>query len=202
MASEIPQGEMTPRRLPRPVIAVGVSCCLLLTLAAVAFAQYARPLVYVKPGTLAVVVSPYSSRGYRDETLQPGVRFLLPGERIVLYPTSPASITISLGGSDQPIQARDGRSVSFDATVVYSIDPNSLLALYVAWQARYESDLVEPLARGVARDVVAQYWPEQVVMPHPLQVEEAIATELRLRLSEQHLVLEAFTISNARHGAP
>ena len=193
---------MTSERSVRPVIAVGISCCLLLTLAAIAFALLTKPLVYVKPDTVGVVISPYAPHGYRDAILQPGLRFVLPGEGVVLYSTSPATLTISLGGSERPIPARDGRPVLFDATVVYSIDPANVLLLHISWQSRYERDLVEPLARGVARNVVAQYWPEQVVMGPPDEVEKAIAAELRPRLLEENLILESFTISNARYEVP
>jgi len=195
LTSTVPKAESRQMR-PRNVALVS-SCLVLLLLAGLAFWRLAPPLAYVRQGTVGVVLSRYSQYGFRQAVLPPGLRLLIPGERVILYPTVPMSVTTSLGAP-----ARDGRNVGFDMNIEYSIDPGQVLLVHIQWQTRYATDLVEPLARGTAREAVAGLWPGQVVMgPHD-QVERTIVAQLGPLLLDQGIILNTLTISNPRFEEP
>ena len=184
------------------LVAILIAAGLLLALVMAVVTNYVGPLVYVPTDHLGVVISPLSAKGYRDQPLLPGVNAILPWEQIVLYPTSPKSVSISTEDSKVPSLARDGRSVIIEATVRYRIDPDSVLALHTVWQSRYETELVMPLARGVSRQVISLHWPEEILFTQTPQIAQEISTELERRLRENYVLLDGFTITNARYGQP
>jgi hypothetical protein len=53
--------------------------------------------------------------------------------------------------------------VFIEASVIYSIDPNSIINLHITWQDRYTDQLVRPTARGIIRDVASQFGVEEIV---------------------------------------
>jgi len=203
--SENPQSPLHVKRRNNRrwlLAAILITICLLLALILAVATNYVGPLVYVPPGHLAVVTSPFAAEGYRAQPLLPGVNALLPGEHMVLYPTSPASVSVSTEDPNHPSLARDGRSVIIEATIRYHVDPDAVLALFATWQLRYEAELVMPLARGISRQVISRHWPEEIVFTQTPQVAQEIASELDRRLRENYLLLDSFTITNARIGEP
>ncbi len=183
-------------------VAIFIAACLVLALVVAVVTNYVGPLVYVPTDHLAVVMSPLAARGSRDQPLLPGVNAILPWEQIVLYPTSPRSVLVSTEDSKVPSLARDGRAVIIEATVRYRIDPDAVVALHTVWQSRYETELVMPLARGVSRQVISLHWPEEILFTQTPQIAQEISTELERKLRENFILLDSFTISNARYGHP
>src|SRR5262245_5546925 len=117
-------------------------------------------IVFIEPNERGVVISPYDPKGYRDATLTPGLRWIIPGERVQIYTIQQQTYTMSTVGAegqvsgDDSIEARtkDGQQVLIDASVIYSIDPDQVVQLNIRWQNRYEDQVIRPLSRAAIRD--------------------------------------------------
>ena len=62
---------------------------------AVALTVVAAGIVFIEPDERGVVISPYDQRGYRDTALTPGLRWIIPGERVQTYSIARQSYTMS-----------------------------------------------------------------------------------------------------------
>lgn len=162
-------------------------------------------LVFIEPQERGVVISAVQPKGYREEILQPGLSWVLPfAERVVIYPISKQTYTMSISGDegfvqgDDSVSARtsDGQEISVDASVIYAIDPNRVIDVHIAWQDRYTEDLVRAQARGIIRDAVSQYGVEQVVSSQRFALVENIRTNLESKLADNGLILVDFVLRN------
>jgi len=160
-------------------------------------------LVFIQPDQRGVVMSALAAKGYRTETLQPGLRWVIPfAENVRLYSISRQTYTMSAAategnvGGDDSIRARtkDGQEVFIDASVIYGIDPDKVIQLHIAWQDRYQDEVVRPLARGIIRDMASQYGVEEIVSTQRVELEDKITTELAAKLGENDLVLVDFIL--------
>ena len=120
-----------------------------------------KGLVFVEPQERGVVISAFAPKGYREQPLQPGLRWIMPYvESVIYYPISKQTYTMSGVSSegqvsgDDSVSARtsDGQEVKIDASVIFAIDPAKVIDVHIAWQDRYGSDRVRPLSRGEIRD--------------------------------------------------
>jgi regulator of protease activity HflC (stomatin/prohibitin superfamily) len=160
-------------------------------------------LVFIQPDERGVVMSAVAAKGYRDQTLQPGLRWVIPfAENVRLYSISRQTYTMSAAategnvGGDDSIRARtkDGQEVFIDASVIYGIDPEKVIPLHIAWQDRYQDEVVRPLARGIIRDMASQYGVEEIVSSKRVELEDKITTELETKLGENDLALVDFIL--------
>ncbi|NPA06522.1 MAG: hypothetical protein GXO54_03870 [Chloroflexi bacterium] len=162
-------------------------------------------LVFVPPEMRGVVISAVAPKGYREQPLEPGLRWIIPyAEYVKLYPISKQTYTMSSTPAegdvygDDSIEARtkDGQLIFMDASVIYSIDPERVVEVHITWQDRYAQDLVRPLARGIIRDAVSQFRVDEVVSTHRFQLRDMIFTEMKKRLAENGLILHDFVLRN------
>jgi regulator of protease activity HflC (stomatin/prohibitin superfamily) len=162
-------------------------------------------LVFVQPQQRGVVISAVAPQGFREQALEPGLRWIIPYlETTVFYPISRQSYTMSMSNlegqqaGDDSIAARtaDGQEVFIDASVFYEIDPNQVVQLHIAWQDRYTNDLVRPLTRGVIRDSVSQYGVEEVYSLKRAEMTGQIREQLSIKLQENGLTLVDFVLRN------
>jgi regulator of protease activity HflC (stomatin/prohibitin superfamily) len=162
-------------------------------------------IVFVEPTERGVVVSPYSFRapdGYLKAPLSPGLHWIVPGERTVMYTISRQTYTMSTAvgegqvTGDDSIEARtkDGQVVFIDASVIYSIDPSKVIQMHIDWQERYQDNVVRPLARGIIRDMASQYGVEEIVSTQRTQLEQDITDQLSIKLLENNLTLVDFIL--------
>lgn len=162
-------------------------------------------LVFVEPNERGVVISPYAFRapnGYLDQAITPGLRWIVPGERVQLYPISRQTYTMSAVasegqvGGDDSIRARtkDGQEVFIDASVIFQVDSTKVIDLHINWQNRYQNELVRPATRGVIRDAVSQYGVEEVVSSKRVEMEKLITDSLAEKLSANDLLLVEFVL--------
>ncbi len=181
------------------VVGVALLAAVLTTVAA--------GTVFIEPNQRGVVISALSSQGYRDEILQPGLRWVIPfAERVQTYTISRQTYTMSSvetegqTAGDDSIQARtkDGQIVFIDASVVYSVDPEKVVNLHIIWQSRFEDGVVRPQSRGVIRDAVSQYGVEEIVSTKRVELETLITDELTKGLGSNSLLLEDFVLRNIR----
>jgi regulator of protease activity HflC (stomatin/prohibitin superfamily) len=162
-------------------------------------------MVFINPQERGVVISALAPKGYREQALQPGLRWVIPfAETVVTYPISRQTYTMSAAategqkGGDDSIDARtaDGQQVKIDASVIYYIDQNKVVTVHINWQNRYSEDLVRPLIRGVIRDAVSQFGVAEVYGAKRSDLQTMITDQLDKRLADNGLVLQEFILRN------
>lgn len=162
-------------------------------------------LVFVERQERAVVISFISGGGLRPEPLEPGLNFIIPfAESIVRYPISEQNYTMSGTAQegavvgDDAIAARtsDGQLVNIDASVIFRIDPDSIINLHIKWQQRYINGIVRPQARGIIRDVASQFRVEEVYSLRRDEMASIIADKLREAFEPEGLQLSSFILRN------
>lgn len=183
-----------------------ISTAILVTaILAVILTTVSAGLVFVQPEERGVVISALAPNGYREQPLQPGLRWIIPYfERVVRYPISRQSYTMSIAPlegqlqGDDSVTARtlDGQEIFLDASIIYAIDPAQVVNVHIVWQDRYTNELVRPLSRGVIRDAVSQYGVQEVYSTKRIEMTEAITEQLRKKLAENGLLLTNFVLRN------
>ncbi len=161
-------------------------------------------LVFVQPEERGVVITA-AAPGYREATLQPGLRWIIPFvENVVIYPIARQTYTMSIAPSEGQIQGddsvsartSDGQVVLIDASVIFAVDPNEVINVHIQWKDRYERDLVRPQARGIIRDEAAQFRIDQIVSEKRAELTSGIREKLTAKLEENGLVLIDFVMRN------
>jgi regulator of protease activity HflC (stomatin/prohibitin superfamily) len=178
---------------------------LVTAVIAIVLTTVSAGLVFVQPEQRGVVISAVAPQGYREEALQPGLRWILPYlENVVFYPISQQTYTMSIADfegqreGDDSVSARtaDGQEVLVDASVIYAVDPSQVIQVHIDWQTRYTDDLVRPLARGIIRSAVSQYGIEEVYSTQRDALTDQISETLREKLLENGLQLSNFVLRN------
>lgn len=169
------------------------------------FSLVGMGMVFIEPQERGVVISAVSPLGYRPQALQPGLTWILPGlENVKLYPISKQTYTMSIAPSegqitgDDSITARtaDGQQIYVDASVIFSINPENVIEVHIAWQDRYSDGLVRPLARSVIRDAVSQFGVEEVYSSKRVEMTDLISANMARKLAENGLVMDQFLLRN------
>ena len=160
-------------------------------------------LVFVQADQRGVVISAVAPKGYREQPLQPGLRWVIPfAENVRFYSISRQTYTMSVAANEGDMQGddsirartRDGQEVNIDASVIYSIDPNKIIQMHIEWQDRYQDAVVRPLARGIIRDMASQYGIEEIVSSKRAEMVQKINDELSTKLGENNLMLIDFIL--------
>ena len=119
-----------------------------------------------------MVISALASKGYREEAMTPGLRWIVPFvERVVRYPISRETYTMSIVPAEGQVQGDDsitartanGQEIFIDSSVIFQVDPEQVVKVHILWQDRYAMELIRPQIRGIIRDAVSQYGVEEVV---------------------------------------
>lgn len=162
-------------------------------------------MVFIEPQERGVVISAVSPLGYREQALQPGLQWIIPGlENVKRYPISKQTYTMSIAPSegiiigDDSITARtsDGQEIYVDASVIYSIDPTSVITVHIEWQDRYSDGLVRPVARAVIRDAVSQFGVEEVYSSKRNELSLMISQNMAEKLKPNGLIMDQFLLRN------
>lgn len=173
-----------------------------LVIIAVFVSILAAGLIFIEPTDRGVVISALDD-GVRSEPLQPGLHFVVPYlENVIRYPVMRQTYTMSFdptvgeiqGDDSVEVNTADGETVNFDASVIFSIDPDRVVEVHIKWQRAYLEHLVRPQARGVIRDAVPQFDFEEICNSHRFALAEMIAKELRDRFDEGGLILNDFVL--------
>ena len=92
-------------------------------------------LVFIQPDERGVVISAVQEKGYRENELQPGLRWVIPFvENVRVYKISRQTYTMSIAAAEGDIfgddsilaRTKDGQEVIIDASVIYSVDPTKV----------------------------------------------------------------------------
>lgn len=181
------------------VVALVVAALLLTTVGA--------GLVFLQADEYGVVISAFQPNGYRTQALGPGLHWIIPFvESVQKYSIARQTYTMSSTSSegavqgDDSIQARtkDGQQIFIDASVIYAVDPTQLIPLHIAWQNRYEENVVRPVARAAIRDAVSQFGVEELVSTKRTELENAITDTIKKSLGNNHIILTDFLLRNIR----
>jgi regulator of protease activity HflC (stomatin/prohibitin superfamily) len=176
-----------------------------LIIVAILMTALSSGLVFIQPEERGIVISAVAPKGYREQALEPGLRFIIPfAENVVIYPISRQNYTMSIAPNegdtqgDDSITARtsDGQQILVDASVIYQIDPNKIIQVHIEWQRRYVNDLVRPQARGIIRDVVSQYRVDEVVSTKRDEMALTMNEKMAGKLAENGFVLVDFVLRN------
>lgn len=176
-----------------------------LAAAAVVLTSISAGLVFIEPHERGVVISAVAPKGYREEPLEPGLRWIIPYmERVQTYVISQQTYTMSSVALEESVQGddaisartSDGQEVFVDASVIYSVNPEDVVQVHIDWQDRYPSALVRPLVRGVIRDAISQYGVEEVYSSQRQALISEIETQLSEKMSEHGLKLSEFLLRN------
>ena len=179
---------------------------LLVTgLIAVALTGAALGVVFIEPDQRGVVISAVVPGGIRPEALSPGLHWIIPfAEKVVNYPISKQTYTMSIASKEGDIQGDDsitartldGQEIYVDTSVIFMINPQKVVQVHVAWQGRYDKDLVRPLARGVIRDIVSQYRVDEVVSTKRFEMSQRMSDQLGKRLEDNGISMSDFILRN------
>jgi regulator of protease activity HflC (stomatin/prohibitin superfamily) len=162
-------------------------------------------LVFVQPEERGVVISALAPNGYREEALQPGLRWVVPFfENVVVYPISRQTYTMSIAPlegavqGDDSVTARtaDGQELFIDASVIFALDPEKVIDVHIDWKNRYTDELVRPQARGIIRDATSQFGVEQIVTSQRDAFQSSMETAMAEKLAENGLILVDFVLRN------
>lgn len=188
----------------RPVRRGGMIVLIFFAVALV-LSTISAGLVFVNPQERAVVISAVSPTGYRENSLEPGLHWVIPfAENVITYPISKQTYTMSIAPSegqlegDDSVEARtsDGQKVLVDASIIFRIDPTKVVGVHISWQDRYSDDLVRPLTRGVIRDAVSQFRVEESYSTKRDELVKRIRETLAPKLEQNGLILEDFLLRN------
>jgi regulator of protease activity HflC (stomatin/prohibitin superfamily) len=162
-------------------------------------------LVFVEPQERGVVISAFAPKGYREEPLQPGLRWILPyAESVEYYSISKQTYTMSIAAAEGQIQGddsiaartSDGQEIFVDASVIFGINPDAVIDLHITWQDRYVADLVRPLSRGVIRDAVSQFRVDEVYSTKRAEMTLLMETAMASALDDNGLTMADFVLRN------
>ena len=176
-----------------------------LLAAALVVSTLSAGLVFIEPQERGVVISALQPKGYRESALQPGLRWIMPFlERVVYYPISRQTYTMSFAltegqiQGDDSIAARtaDGQEIFVDASVIYQVDPDSVVDVHILWQDRYSNDLVRAQSRGIIRDGVSRFSVEDVISDQRFELVNFINQNLSIKMEENGLLLVDFVLRN------
>jgi len=181
------------------------SIIIIAVVVAIVLSSVSAGLVFINPEERGVVISAVAPKGYREQALQPGLRWIIPfAETVVKYPISRQTYTMSIAPEegnikgDDSIEARtaDGQKVLVDASVIFAIDPTKVTQVHITWQDRYANDLVRAVSRGVIRDSVSQYGIEEVYSSKRLELVQGITEAMSKQMEDNGLVLVNFVLRN------
>lgn len=183
----------------------GATIVVVAAVLSILFTTVGAGLVFINPDERGVVISAVAPKGYREEALQPGLRWIIPfAENVVRYPIGRQTYTMSIAVSENPekgddsITARtaDGQEIYVDASVIYSINPLNVIDVHIFWKNTYTDGLIRPLSRGIIRDVVSQYGVEEVYSSKRFEMTEQLRTTMAAKLEENGLLLFDFVLRN------
>ena len=188
----------------RPIKKSGIFIVALF-IVSILFSMISVGMVFIEPQERGVVISAVSPLGYREQALQPGLQWIIPGlENVKRYLISKQTYTMSIASNegdvsgDDSITARtsDGQQIYVDASIIYSINPSNIITVHIEWQDRYSDGLVRPVARSVIRDAVSQFGVEEVYSSKRDELTTMISQNMAEKLSQSGLIMDQFLLRN------
>ncbi|MFO7944003.1 MAG: prohibitin family protein [Anaerolineales bacterium] len=128
----------------------------------------------------------------------------LNAESVKTYSISKNTYTMSIAQhegliqGDDSIAARtaDGQEVYIDTSIIFTLDPERMLDVHIAWKDRYVDGLVRPTVRGVIRDAASQFRVNEVYSTKRDQLLEMMRKDFREAMYRNGLLLSDFVLRN------
>lgn len=194
---------VSQRSQGRPV-KFSVLVIAVLLVGGVALNTLSNGLVSIPPQERGIVLNLFT--GYRGPALEPGVHFITPYvETVKRYNIGQQTYTMAKATTegqvvgDDSVTARtaDGQEVFIDASVVYEVNPDRLIDVYVRYsQDQWQDILVRPQARSIIYNKVAQYRVEEVYSTKRDALQKAIEDEMRAALEANGFKLNSLLLRN------
>ena len=170
-----------------------------ICLITILFIVFRQSLVDIKQDERGVVISPYESSGFNREVLMPGRHLIKPGERAMIYNVGSQAYEVAENSitGDDPILAKtkDGKVIHLDVSVIYRINPETLIDLHITSQNRYQDNIVRPVVRAATRDAISKFNLSELPARRS-EIEAAISKQLETIFADNYLILERFVIQN------
>jgi regulator of protease activity HflC (stomatin/prohibitin superfamily) len=182
-----------------------VTGIFIAVLAAILLNTLSAGLVFIQPQERGVVISAIAPKGYREDVLQPGLRWVIPyAENVKTYSISKVTYTMSIAHQEGEIQGddsiaartADGQEVYIDSSIIFSLNPARVLDVHITWQDRYVDGLVRPTVRGVIRDAVSQFRVNEVYSTRRDELKMQIEDDLIDAMERNGLILSDFVLRN------
>jgi regulator of protease activity HflC (stomatin/prohibitin superfamily) len=184
----------------------GVMLAVVGILAGVIFSAVGQGILIVQPTEVAVVVN--TLNGQLDTVpRRGGTHVILPVvQQSFSYPLQQQTVSMDArqgAGDEGEVVARssDGQEVRLDVSVIYSVDPANVNILHLNWQNRYPNQFVIPQARGIVRDAVSGFEAADIYAGGREALSDTAAERLRVRLSQDGLMLSDLIIRNITFSA-
>lgn len=194
------------RQGPGPALATLRSRAWLGTLAVLCVLTLLRAaVVFIYPQYVGVVISVFSPNGVRPEPLQSGLHLIVPLlERVELYPRYWQTYTMSdkvyegqVSAADAVIaRTKDGQEIRVDITIIFRLDPTSVVDVHIHWQHRYMAQWIRPATRAFVRQAISQYTVDEVNSEHRVEVTQAIQKSAMERAAENGVIVKALMFRN------
>lgn len=166
-------------------------------------------LVSIPPNERGLVLNLFT--GVRLPTLTPGVHFIMPViENVRRYSIGQETYTMSKETSEGEVQGddsvtartSDGQEVFVDASVTYRINPETPIELLTRFPNNdWKGLLIRPQARSIIYNRVSIYKVEEVYSTKRAELQKTIEDEMRTKLAENGIILEAFLLRNVTFNA-
>jgi prohibitin 1 len=170
-----PDGSMNPAKFK--VLAVGLGIFLLLLI------FWKRVTVTIDSGYKGVL---YELLGDGVDTskiaFDQGFHFIAPWNKMIIYETRQQEITESM-----EILSRNLLKINLDVTVLYQPVDQDLAKLEVERGSDYHTKVVIPFIRSVVRQVMGQYYPEEINSTKREEIEVAIFDKVSTELAENYV---------------
>ncbi len=176
---------------------------LLPLFGAICLSLISMALVFVQPQEVAVIVSVISPSGVRSQPFRAGLHWIIPIlEHEERYPISWQTYTMShtptegANLNDDSISARtsDGQEVRIDCSIIFRVDLQQAVRVYIDWQDRYTNDLIRPVTRSVVRTQVSQFTVKEVNSSARKDLEATLDQLLAQEFRDKGLVLDQFLL--------
>ena len=143
----------------------------------------------IDAGHRGVKFNPLGGGTDLDALLEEGLQFKLPWEQIVPY-------SVRIRTQDEGITAlsSNGAQIGLDVSVRYRPNPARLPQLHQTYGQDYYEQLVQPVIRSAAREVVGQYTPEDLYSNQRDELQEQIASRLSERVGAEYVTIDAVLI--------
>ncbi len=151
-------------------------------------ALFLKPFTIVGAGDRGVVLHWGAFQGH---IMQPGFNPRWPiSEYIVSMSVQTQKIE-----TDSETYSKDLQTVSIHSALTYALDPAAVGDIYKDVGLGYADKLLAPAIQSTVKQSIAKYTAEELVT-HRAQAQDEIETTLRARLSQQHILVQQYSLVN------
>jgi regulator of protease activity HflC (stomatin/prohibitin superfamily) len=169
----------------------------LVVLGTVGMAASSPPVCMIEPGQVGIRVNLLTGR---PTELREGWALLLPQvHKLYRYSLKDQVFRperSATADSDAPFQSAEGLSIGIEVSIRYALDPARIPTLVSSAPEDVGRELIEPAIDGVLRRHFAQHTVREIFSTRRLQIQTAIADEIRPLMAADGVILRSMTLGN------